>query len=136
MRAQFVNEKFTEEESDPIKDLGIGEPAYAVLTKIPEQAKHDKSQFFVELSNGDYVVAMGDEFNSEEFGISLKEMLILINKGIEKFLNSKKRKFTYEDLGAYSDFFQTEFNDDNVEFLTREYVVAKLHCGKENAKQF
>jgi len=131
---EHINEKFIEE-SDPIKDMGISEPAYAVLTKIPEQAWHDKSQFSVELSKGDYAVAMGDEFNPEEFDMSLKKMLIFIDKGIEKFLISEKRKFTYKDLGNYSDFFQSEFNDDHAEFLTKEYVVAKLHCGKENAKQ-
>ena len=112
----------------------------ALLNLKPKQSKHDDSQFVLELPNGDCAVAMGDEFNPDAYDMSLEEMLEFVDKGINQILNDSKDKFSYEDLGEFADFFETEFNDDDGEglpdFLTKEYVIGKMLCGKESAKSF
>jgi len=106
---EYINEKFTQD-SDPIKDMRIGEPAYAVLNKIPKQDRNDRSMFSINLSDGEEVTAMGEEFCSYLFNLSLDEMIKFIDKGIKKILKIPKKKLTSKDLGDYSDFFEAEFN--------------------------
>jgi hypothetical protein len=130
---EHINEKFTKD-SDPIRDLGIGDPAVWILEKTPTQDKSDDSEFMIKLSTGNYAVAMGDEFCPEDFDMTLEEMLKFIDKGIKKILKLTKKKLTQNDVGDYSDFFIPEFEDEGEETLTKEYVIAKLICGKENAK--
>lgn len=106
-----------------------------LLKLVPVVSNHDDSQFTIVLPNGEEAVAMGDEFNPTCYAFTLEEMLKYINDGIEIISNIDKPRLKANDLGDYSDFFDTEFNDEpKVKYLTKEYVIAKLICGKENAK--
>ena len=135
MRARTIN---FERGLDPKDAMSIGNSAYRIVKQKPIKDKYDSSFFSLKLSTGADVAAMGDEFNPDNYNMTLPEMLKFIDKGIQTFLNSPKSKFSWAGLGHYVGFFESEFNDDDgmglPETLTKEYVVGKLVCGKENAK--
>jgi hypothetical protein len=111
-----------------------------ILKSIPKPDKYDDSMFCMSTPDGSEVAAMGDEFNPDAYDMTLEDMLEHIDAGIQEILESPKTELSYEDLGDYADFFETEFNDDDGEglpdSLSKEYIIAKLICGKENAKSF
>lgn len=104
-----------------------------VLKETPIQSEHDDSAFYVVLF-GNEVYAMGEEFDPNSFDMTLDEMLSYIDEGIKKFLTFSTDEISVEDLGDYADFFTTEIYDEGYESLPVAYVIAKLICGKENAK--
>jgi len=97
------------------------------------QSDHDKSQFGITDDEGELeCCAMGEEFDPTTFDMTLEQMLQFIDKGIEYF--SKMNKITLNDVkkSDYSDFFTPEIDDDIT--VGKFYVLAKLACGKLNAK--
>ena len=111
-----------------------------ILNTKSKRDKYDDSMFEMALPNGDYAVAMGDEFNPVAYDVTLEEMLAHIESGIQMVLASSLNHFTWDDLGEYTDFFESEFKDDDgmglPDSLTGEYVLGKMVCGKGNAKSF
>lgn len=97
------------------------------------QDANDKSLFGITNDEGELeCCAMGEEFDPVTFDMTLEQMLQFIDKGIEYF--SKMKKITLEDVkkSDYSDFFIPEIDDDIT--VGKFYVLAKLACGKLNAK--
>ena len=113
---------------------------YSQLFRKVESHKHDDSMFSINLSDGDVACAMGDEFNPEEFNMTLEEMLQFIDQGLNYFANFPDGTLDADDLSEWHDFFTSELYDepetDDGERvpLTKEYVIAKLICGIQNAK--
>jgi len=109
-----------------------------LLNEVPVVSKHDDSMFCITLSDkkdGDVeACAMGSEFSPDDFGMTLKEMVDFIEEGIQYFLSLGKSKITPKLAGDYSDFFIPEFDDEGYKSIPTDYVIAKMICGKENAK--
>jgi hypothetical protein len=105
-----------------------------LLDIVPVQDESDKSLFTIILDELE-VCAMGDEFNPDCCDMKLDEMLNFIEDGIIKIISIPKNKLTPVDLGDYTDFFDTEFWDEPThKNLPKDYVIAKMVCGKSNAK--
>jgi hypothetical protein len=96
------------------------------------QDSNDDLSFGIKSGDSWEILAMGDEFNPETFDMNLKEMLAWIDEGIKYFTNLAKVSSKDVKDSEWSDFFQNEF-DESVK-LDKFYVLGKLTCGKENAK--
>jgi hypothetical protein len=98
------------------------------------QDSNDSSGFGIKDKSGSWdVIAMGDEFNPESFDdMDLPKMNKWIDAGIKHFSAMKTVSSKDVKNGDWSDFFQNEFDEESP--IDKFYVLAKLTCGKENAK--
>lgn len=100
--------------------------------KIRQDINND-SAFGIAEDTGEWIIlAMGEEFDPVAFDMTLDQMLKFIDKGIEYFSKMKSVDNKTVEDSPYSDFFMPEI-DDEIQ-LGKFDVLAKLTCGKENAK--
>jgi len=122
-------------------------PLYQITKSTPKQDEDDKSFFKLQIADDKSVAAMGEEFDPNNFTLSLTEMILYLQIGIMESINLVKSVplsgLNMEMLGSYYCFFETEFiegcdqmmkDDNNKLQLPIEYVVGKLVCGMWNAK--
>ena len=136
MRAKFINEKFTDDDSDPIHDMGIG--MEQLLKKWIDSLINSKELWFVPKSTDsildvcitrgknefiDYLLDTRDDYNKNQ--ILSKCITYKRNKFIDKLLK-KGAKFIHLSEKAY---YIIESNGKLVSFTPEEELLVSCKIG-------